>query len=257
MLPVVAILALSWGWSQTHWSAATLIVTPPKETVRWSYNKEPCAEITSYFQYYGFDIRFAPNSSSGEFKENALLLQSCWPKIQRLSSKILQKNIAGNIIPKEYFTEKNASMELVQHFYPSLRIPDGGGTAAKATVLYQKLASQLQNGDNTEQVRALQYSCQSPILAQQVQRHLVTENLTSGSRAWYVAEMLQHCRLSTPQRQAYMKQQWVEHPDAHAFLMLEWHLYHKQLPDSFQPSDDPIEQAIFSYLSDISYTTTH
>ena len=254
LLPLAALSCLGWAWHQVHWEAATILTAPPEEQVRWRFHHSPCREMVSYFTTYDLHSRPSLDKPFSEFKENLLMLHTCWPAFQE-ESKALQINIASGLIPADYTDNTQDQLSLVQHFYPTESIP-AYGAESDPTSLFRRIADQLINGDNTAQIRALRYSCQSGTQADLIKTAISTEP-ASYSRGWYALQMLEHCRLNPQDRQRYMRQQWQKHPAAHAFLMLEWQRYHGALPSEFQASEQPVEQAIAHFLDDMSYKTIH
>ena len=158
--------------------------------------------------------------------------------------------MAGGLIPKEYTGTNISPVSLVQQFYPAVVFPLHGSDS-DSTSMFDQLTDQLLNGDNTAQIRALSYSCQSPQHAQTIKVAISTEP-EPYSRGWYTLQMLEHCRLNATDRQRYMREQWQAHPKAHAFLMLEWNRYYGPLPSDFQASAHPLEQAIAHFINDMS-----
>ena len=246
LLPLLSIACLGWAWNRVHWDAATVLTASKDEPLRWNFHSQPCQEMMGYFVTYGFNSRPTADLEFTEFKENASMLHSCWPSIQN-QSRALQINVAGGLIPKEYTDTNRDPIDLVQSFFPKEVFP-AHGAAADSSPLYARLADRLINGDNTEQIRALGYSCQSPQHAAAI-KSAISAQPEPYSRGWYAIEMLEHCQLNPTERQAYLRRQWKAHPKAHSFLMLEWGRYHGALPDDFQASEDPLEQAIFQFLA--------
>ncbi|MGC6507834.1 MAG: hypothetical protein ACON4U_05420 [Myxococcota bacterium] len=249
LLPLLCISCLVWAWQRVHWDAAEALTATPEETLRWNYHSEPCNQMIAYFNSRGFNLRPTVAHSSVEFKENAILLRNCWSRIQQ-QSQALNVNMAGGLIPKEYTGKTISPVSLVQQFYPTMVLPSHGAETS-AAAMFTQLADQLLNGENTDQIRALGYGCQSPPHAQKVKAAIATQPEVY-SRGWYVLQMLEHCQRDSKDRQRYMRTQWKEHPKAHAFLMLEWSRYFGALPSDFTASEDPIEQAIAHFINDMS-----
>ena len=249
LLPLLSIACIAWAWHRVHWTAATALTAPPEDTLRWKFHSQPCSQMIAYFNRLGLNIRPTIAHSSVEFKENALMLRSCWSRIQN-QSQALKINMAGGLIPKDYTNTNISPVSLVQEFYPVMVLPSYGPDSDSAP-MFEHLTDQLLNGDNTAQIRALSYSCQSPQHAETVRAAISTEP-ELYSRGWYTLQMLEHCRLNETDRQRYMQDQWQAHPKAHAFLMLEWNRYYGALPSEFQASAHPLEQAIAHFINDMS-----
>ena len=168
------------------------------------------------------------------------MLHSCWPSIQN-QSRALQINVAGGLIPKEYTDTNRDPIALVQSFFPKEVFP-AHGAAADSSLLYARLADHLVNGDNTEQIRALGYSCQSPQHAAAIKSAISTQP-EPYSRGWYAIEMLEHCQLN-PLNGKPISADSGRHSKGPRFCLsgsVSW------ISDDFQPSEDPLEQAIFQF----------
>jgi hypothetical protein len=246
LFPLVGVTALLLGWNNVHWGAANSLTSEPEEVPRWSYNSRPCHEVMSYYIDRGYSKPQSKDTSFGEFKENAYLLQACWDVIHINYSGVLLDHTARAMIPIEYDKEEQSPLSDIRDFYPGLKLPPSN-PSNDTSKLPGLLVSKILENENTAQIRAIQHSCRDKSIAQSTLALLPTQDHIN--RIWYATEMIRHCSMTKEERKRHLKSQWQKHPEAHSFIMLEWWLFNGVLPTNMTPSESSLEKAIHHFAS--------